>query len=85
MTDLHDMAANVTGPENFAVFIATLRKTIRYNAEHSGPFESENYDLDGVLEAMQGWSTTQIDRDELGQMSPWAAVAHMLVVGHYYE
>ena len=85
MTDVHDLAEKVTGPESFAAFIDTLRQTIRHNAEHSGPFNAEHYDLDGVLEAMPGWSTTQVERDDLGQMNPWAAVAHMLVVGHYHE
>jgi hypothetical protein len=79
------MIDRVTGPESFAAFIEALRATIKHNAENSGPFNAENFDIDDVLEAMQSWSSTQVNHDRIAEMNPWAAAARLLVVGHYYE
>ena len=85
MPDPHELVDGVTGPESFAAFVATLRETVRYNAEHNVPFNAENFDIDDFLEAMQTWSSTQIAKDRVSGMNPWAAVARLLLVGHYYE
>ena len=85
MTDPHDMVQTITGPESFAAFVDALRKAIKHNAEHSGPFNAENFDIDDFLEAMQSWSSTQDAEDRIAEMNPWAAAARLLVAGHYHE
>ena len=85
MTDPRELIDGVTGPESFASFVEALRANIVHNAQHSGPFNAENFDIDDFLEAMQAWSSTQLHEDQVIAMNPWAAVARLLVVGHYYE
>ena len=85
MTDARDLAEAVDGPDRFARFVQTLRAEVRHNAEHSGPFNAENFDIDDFLEAMQSWSSTQVPEDRIAAMNPWAAAARLLLVGHYYE
>ena len=85
MSKLYDQVTGVSDAETFAAFVRELRAEVLHNAQHSGPFLSENYDIDDYLEAMQAWSSTDIARTEIARLNPWASAARLLLVGHYYE
>ena len=58
MSKLYDQVTGVSDAETFAAFVRKLRAEVLHNAQHSGPFLSENYDIDDYLEATQAWSST---------------------------
>ncbi len=85
MSKLYDDIDRVTDARSFAAFAARLRLEVASNAERTGPFPCENYDIDSFLEAMQEWASTGTAAREIPASNPWRAAARFLLVGHYYE
>ena len=85
MSELYSQLQHVCDPKSFARFAAALRQEVHENAEKSGPFQAESYDLGSALEAVEHWSSTQEKVDTIITDNPWRAAARILLIGHYYE
>ncbi|MEM7742357.1 MAG: hypothetical protein AAF409_01495 [Pseudomonadota bacterium] len=83
MSDLYAAAQTVDDAQSFGFFVRALRRQVDQNAQ-SGPFQAENFDLGSVLDTLSDWTETP-GAQKINAMNPWAAAAHVLLIGHGHE